>query len=54
MPMYGCKTFVGYQIIGCYLVLVGYMFYSARPHILRIWQAASILDAATGRCRGRR
>src|SRR5262249_49803101 len=23
MPMYGCKTFIGYQIIGCYLVLVG-------------------------------
>ncbi len=40
MPMYGCKTFVGYQIIGCYLVLVGYMLYSARPHIRRIWQAA--------------
>ena len=40
MPMYGCKTFIGYQIIGCYLVLVGYMLYSARPHIARIWRAA--------------
>src|SRR5438309_6207153 len=40
MPMYGCKTFIGYQIIGCYLVLAGYMLYSARPHIRRIWRAA--------------
>lgn len=40
MPMYGCKTFVGYQIIGCYVVLVAYMLYSARPHIKRVWQAA--------------
>lgn len=40
MPMYGCKTFVGYQIIGCYLVLVGYMLYAARPHIRRIWRVA--------------
>ena len=37
MPMYGCKTFIGYQIIGCYLVLAGYMLYTARPHIRRIW-----------------
>jgi len=40
MPMYGCKTFIGYQIIGCYVVLVGYMLYSARPHIARVWRAA--------------
>lgn len=41
MPMYGCKVFVGYQIIGCYLVMVGYMLYAARPHIRRVWAAAS-------------
>jgi len=41
MPMYGCKMFIGYQIIGCYLVLVGYMFYAARPHLARVWQAAT-------------
>jgi hypothetical protein len=40
MPMYGCKTFIGYQIIGCYLVLVATMLYSARPHMRRIWRAA--------------
>ncbi|HLK61349.1 MAG TPA: DUF6785 family protein [Chthonomonadaceae bacterium] len=41
MPMYGCKLFVGYQIIGCYVVLVGYMLYSARPHLKRVWEAAT-------------
>lgn len=41
MPMYGCKTFMGYQIIGCYVVLVGYMFYAARPHLARVWHAAT-------------
>jgi hypothetical protein len=40
MPMYGCKTYQGYQIIGCYLVLVAYMIYTARPHLRRVWQAA--------------
>lgn len=41
MPMYGCKTFHGYQIIGCYVVLAGYIFWSARPHLKRVWQAAT-------------
>lgn len=40
MPMYGCRLFIGYQIIGCYLVLVGYMIWSARPHLARVWRAA--------------
>jgi hypothetical protein len=40
LPMYACKTFIGYQIIGCYLVLVGFMIWSARPHLKRVWQAA--------------
>ncbi len=40
MPMYGCKTYQGYQIIGCYVVLVAYMIYTARPHLRRVWQAA--------------
>lgn len=41
MPMYGCKTYQGYQIIGCYMVLAGYMFYAAWPHLKRVWQAAT-------------
>ncbi len=40
MPMYGVKQFIGYQIIGCYFVLVGYMMYTARPHLKRVWKAA--------------
>lgn len=41
MPMYGCKVYVGYQIIGCYMVMVAYMLYAARPHIARILRAAT-------------
>ena len=40
MPMYGCKLYQGYQIIGCYVVLVAYMVYTARPHLKRVWRAA--------------
>lgn len=40
MPMYGCTVDQGYEIIGCYLVLVCFMVYSARPHLKRVWQAA--------------
>ncbi|HZO90655.1 MAG TPA: DUF6785 family protein [Chthonomonadaceae bacterium] len=48
MPMYGCKTFIGYQIIGCYIVLVGYMVWSARPHLARVARAALRLRARSG------
>ncbi len=41
MPMYGdIRTFVAYQLIGCYFVLVGYMLWTARPHLAAIWRAA--------------
>jgi len=40
MPMYGCLTFIGYQIIGCYVVMVAYMAWAARPHIRAIWRCA--------------
>ena len=40
MPMYPCKMFVGYQAMGAYVVLVGYMIYAARPHLKRVWLAA--------------
>lgn len=43
MPMYGEKTYQGYQIIGCYLTIVGYMFYTARPHLKKVWMAATHL-----------
>jgi hypothetical protein len=40
MPMYGCLSFIGYQIIGCYVVMVGYMAWAARPHIALVWRTA--------------
>jgi hypothetical protein len=40
MPLSGCKEFIGYQIIGCYFVLVGTMVYSARLHLKRVWRHA--------------
>ena len=41
MPMYGCKVYQGYQLIGCYVVLVFYMVWAARPHLKRVWRAAT-------------
>lgn len=40
MPMYPVKLFTGYQSIGAYIVLVGYLFWIARPHLGRVWRAA--------------
>jgi hypothetical protein len=41
MPMYPCKLFVGYQAIGAYLVLVLALLWAARPHLARVWRAAT-------------
>lgn len=40
MPLYPLPLFVGYQTVGAYLVLVAYLFWSARPHLRRVWAAA--------------
>jgi len=40
MPAYPPPLFVGYQTIGAYLVLTGYFFWVARPHLRRVWAAA--------------
>jgi hypothetical protein len=41
MPMYGdIRAFVAYQLMGCYFMLVGYMAWTARPHLAAIWRAA--------------
>ncbi len=45
MPLYGCRLFVGYQIIGCYFVLVGYMIWTARPHLAHVWREATTFRA---------
>jgi hypothetical protein len=40
MPIYPPPLFIGYQTIGAYLVLVGYFFWIARPHLAKVWAAA--------------
>ncbi len=40
MPIYPPPMFVGYQTVGAYLVLSGYFFWIARPHLRRVWAAA--------------
>src|SRR5262249_46229029 len=40
MPIYPPPLFIGYQTVGAYLVLVGYFFWIARPHLARVWAAA--------------
>lgn len=40
MPIYPPPLFVGYQTMGAYLVLAGYFFWLARPHLHRVWTAA--------------
>ena len=40
MPMYPPKLFTGYQSMGAYFVLVGYLFWIARPHLRRVWASA--------------
>lgn len=37
MPMYGGPLFVGYQSVGAYFVLAAYMFYTAFPHLKRVF-----------------
>ena len=40
MPMFPLKLFLGYQSIGAYFVLVGYLVWIARPHLRRVWASA--------------
>jgi hypothetical protein len=40
MPAYPPALFIGYQTVGAYLVLTGYFFWVARPHLRRVWAAA--------------
>ena len=39
MPMYGTSLFVGYEQIGAYLVLSGYLLYVSWPHLKQVLQA---------------
>ncbi len=40
MPIYPLPMFMGYQTIGAYLVLSGYLIWIARPHLRRVWASA--------------
>lgn len=39
MPMYAPKLFIGYQEIGAYFVLSGYLLYVAWPHLKKVFRA---------------
>lgn len=39
MPMYPCKLFIGYQVMGSYAVLVAAMVWAARPHLRQVWHS---------------
>lgn len=40
MPLYGMKLFIGYQEIGAYFVLTGYLLYVAWPHLKQVLRSA--------------
>jgi len=40
MPIYPPKLFIGYETVGAYIVLTGYLFWSARAHLRSVWLAA--------------
>lgn len=40
MRMYPTNVFIGYQVMGAYFVLVGYMVYVSLPHLKRVVKAA--------------
>ncbi len=41
MPLFPTKLWNGYQVMGAYVVLAGYMVRSAWPHLQRTWAAAT-------------
>ncbi|MCX8053520.1 MAG: hypothetical protein N3B12_06900 [Armatimonadetes bacterium] len=40
MPMYGTHSFVAYQVVGAYVVLAGYLFFVAIPHLKHVMRSA--------------
>ncbi len=39
MPLYPTRFYIGYQVMGAYAILVGYLLYSSRFHLKRVWEA---------------
>jgi len=40
MPIYPPRLFIGYETMGAYVVLTGYLFWTARTHLKGVWNAA--------------
>lgn len=40
LPLYGCRVYQGYEIMGAYFALAGTMAYSALPHLKRVARSA--------------
>jgi hypothetical protein len=40
MPLYPTHVHIGYEVMGAYLVLVGYLFYSSWPYLKRVFAEA--------------
>jgi hypothetical protein len=51
MPLYPTSLWNGFQVAGAYLVLTGYLFKSALPHLRRVWRAAVRGSAAPAEAR---
>jgi len=41
LPLYYVPQFTGYQAIGAYIVLAGFLFYTARRHLATVFRSAS-------------
>src|SRR5690606_38878300 len=39
MPIYPTKMFIGYQVMGAYFVLAGYLLYVSLPHLKKVFRA---------------
>ena len=40
MPQFGIPLFIGYQVVGAYLALIGYFLWMARAHLAHVWAVA--------------
>ncbi len=41
MPLYACRNYVGYQVMGAYCLLAGYWVYVSLPHLREVWRKAT-------------
>lgn len=41
MPIYPTKLFIGYQVMGAYFILAGYLLYVSLPYLRHIWRTTA-------------